>query len=97
MTEGEFARWYDAYPRHQDRDKAKKAYKAARQRGASTEALLAGAQRYREDPNREPAFTKYPATWLNNGSWQDEEPLPPRSPGEPAPQPKSVRERWADA
>ncbi len=39
--------------------------------------MLAGAQRLRDDPNREPAFTPHPTTWLNRDGWQDE-PCPPR-------------------
>lgn len=44
---------------------------------ASLDDILAGAERYRDDPNREGAFTQYPATWLNAEGWEDD-PLPPR-------------------
>ena len=44
---------------------------------ASLDDILAGAERYRDDPNREDAFTQYPATWLNAEGWEDD-PLPPR-------------------
>lgn len=87
VTKGEFARWWDAYPRHQGRDAAAKAYKAARQRGATTDELLAGAVRYAEDPNRESKFTAHPTTWLNQGRWSDD-PLPgddPRPAGKAEP------------
>lgn len=46
-------------------------------RKASLEDILAGAERYRDDPNREDAFTQYPATWLNAEGWEDD-PLPLR-------------------
>lgn len=46
-------------------------------RKASLDDILAGAERYRDDPNREDAFTQYPATWLNAEGWEDD-PLPPR-------------------
>ena len=44
---------------------------------ASLDDILAGAERYRDDPNREDAFTQYPATWLNAEGWEDD-PLPLR-------------------
>jgi hypothetical protein len=31
---------------------------------------------YRSDPKRDPDFTKYPATWLNNDSWENAAALP---------------------
>jgi hypothetical protein len=40
--------------------------------------IIAGALRYSTDPNREPAFTVHPATWLNQGRW-DDDPLPVRA------------------
>ena len=36
------------------------------------EVVLKGAQRYKSDPNREQAYTLYPATWLNGQRWLDE-------------------------
>ena len=41
--------------------------------------ILAGAIRYRDDPNRVDQFTKYAEGWLNADGWEDE-PLPPRQP-----------------
>lgn len=73
----DFTTWYDMYPRHESRAAAEIAYaKAKKKTGA--DALLAGAERYRDDPNREKQFTKLPATWLNQGCW-DDEPLPVRN------------------
>ncbi|QTF82140.1 RepA-like replication initiator [Arthrobacter phage Prairie] len=77
------ARDYDAfddfwavYPRRDDKKKARTAYAKAL-REASPSEILAGARRYAEDPNRDPAYTKYAATWLNAGAWANG-PLPPR-------------------
>lgn len=78
----EFPSWYGVYPRHDDRAKALAAFVRARKAGASLAALTSGARRYRDDPNRDPGFTKYPATWLNSESWLNG-PLPPRG-GKPA-------------
>ena len=44
---------------------------------ASLDDILAGAERYRDDPNREDVYTQYPATWLNAEGW-DDDPLPLR-------------------
>ena len=72
----QFAEWYSIYPRKADRQKALKAFRAALKK-TSFENLIAGAQRYRDDPNRDPQYTKMPATWLNAGSWENQ-PLPAR-------------------
>lgn len=46
--------------------------------------IIAGAVRYRDDPNRAEAFTAHPSSWLNQGRW-DDAPLPARaSPGRPS-------------
>lgn len=83
MTVEQFERWWAIYPRRESKLKARDSYKTARLRGATIEELESGARRYRDDPNRDPAFTKIPTTWLNQGCW-DDEPLPPR---EEAPKP----------
>lgn len=68
--EGEF---WPTYPRKKDKDAALRTYRRIVKRGeASPEELAAGAARYRDDPARKDEFTKYPATWLNAGSWRDE-------------------------
>lgn len=35
-------------------------------------AILAGAQRYADDPERTAKYTAHPTTWLNQGRWEDE-------------------------
>lgn len=77
----EFIDWYLEYPRKASKGMAEKAYAKAR-KIASAEELIEGAIRYREDPNREPSFTKLPATWLNGKCWEDG-PLPPRNASQP--------------
>jgi hypothetical protein len=72
----EFVLWYNAYPRKESRGAAEKAFPKAL-KAVGVEELIAGATRYRDDPNRDPAFTKLPATWLNSKCWEDG-PLPPR-------------------
>jgi len=79
-----FAALWERYPRKQARPRAEKAFKQAVDRareGGSVEdgakAIVNGAQRYRDDPNRDQAFTAMPATWLNDDRWNDP-PLPAR-------------------
>lgn len=72
----EFLDWYIDYPRKESRGTAEKAYEKAR-KIATQEQLIEGVIRYRDDPNREPSFTKLPATWLNGKCWEDG-PLPER-------------------
>ena len=66
-----FDEFWTAYPRKLDKAKAFRAFKSALKR-AKFEEILAGLLRYRNDPNRDPDFTKYPATWLNNDSWEND-------------------------
>jgi hypothetical protein len=91
--EAEFDQWYAIYPLHVGRGAALKAFKKARQ-SASLEALIAGAQRYREDPARKPDYTAHPSTWLNQERWQDEtDPAPGGGGGASSP----ARERYLEA
>lgn len=69
-----FKEFWKEYPRKLDRTKALKAFSSALNR-ANFEDILAGAIRYKNDPNRLDEFTKYPATWLNADAWENG-PLP---------------------
>ena len=71
-----FDQWWDKYPRKTSKPTAKKAYRKALDKTDGAK-LLAAAIAYRDDPNRVQAFTKHPATWLNQECWNDD-PLPPR-------------------
>jgi len=83
-----FNRFYEAFPRHQGKGAARKAYERAL--GKADEAtILAGAEQYRDDRNREAEFTCLPATWLNQERWADD-PLPWRGGNGQAPAPKEV-------
>lgn len=74
-----FEDFWAAYPRKTARLSAVKAWQKAI-KTADAAAIVAGARRYAEDPNREAKFTAYPATWLNAGRWEDEA-LPSSSSG----------------
>ena len=65
-----FDEFWNAYPRKLDKAKAFRAFKSALKR-TKFEDILAGVIAYRNDPARNPDFTKYPATWLNNDSWEN--------------------------
>lgn len=66
-----FELFWQSYPMKVGKTAAKTAFaKAMKQTDADT--IIAGVIRYRNDPNRDPAYTKHPATWLNAGCWDDE-------------------------
>lgn len=71
-----FEEFWQVYPLRVGKQKAKKAFAKALGEVAF-EDILAGAKRYKADPNRVEAFTKHPTTWLTSGGW-DDEPLPAR-------------------
>jgi hypothetical protein len=66
-----FESFWDEYPRKVDRAKAQRAFKAALNR-TSFDKIMAGVAAYKADPTRKPEFTKYPASWLNADSWENE-------------------------
>ncbi len=71
-----FDRVWEAFPAHYS---VVRAYQAWSEIGDEVDhaAILAGAERYRDDPNRTAAFTKHLATWLYDHGWKDP-PLPNR-------------------
>jgi hypothetical protein len=68
--EAQFEEFWNAYPRKLDKAKAFRAFKSALSR-AKFEDVLAGVLAYRNDPKRNPDFTKYPASWLSADSWEN--------------------------
>jgi hypothetical protein len=66
-----FDEFWKEYPRKLDKGAAFKAFRSA-MKNATFEQILGGAIAYANDPNRDPEFTKYPATWLNADSWENE-------------------------
>lgn len=65
-----FIEFWNAYPRKLDKAAAFRAFKSALKR-TKFEDILAGVVAYRNDPTRNPDFTKYPATWLNSDAWEN--------------------------
>jgi hypothetical protein len=72
-----FDQFWEWYPRKVGKEAAKKAWDKARTK-TDQQHILQGLENYRLDPNL-PAkeFIPHPATWLNEGRW-DDEPLPVR-------------------
>lgn len=71
-----FVDFWSVYPRREAKGEAAKAWAKATTK-ADPDEIIAAAVRYRDDPNRDPAYTAHPTTWLNQGRWEDD-PLPPR-------------------
>lgn len=69
-----FDQFWEVYPRKAAKAAAAKAWGKALL-SAPAEVIIAGADRYRLDPNREPQFTAHASTWLNQERWSDD-PLP---------------------
>jgi len=71
-----FDEFWTVYPRRTAKGAARTAYGRALARAPAAH-IIEGAARLRDDPNRDPAFTPHPTTWLNQDRW-DDDPLPPR-------------------
>lgn len=68
----EFSAFYLAYPRHEGRGQARRAYQSARAK-ASAETLLTAAQHAAKlYAATEKRFIPMPATWLNGERWADQ-------------------------
>lgn len=75
-SSGAFEAFWTAYPRKASKAAARRSFDKAL-RKTSADVLVQAAERYRDDPNRDPQYTAHASTWLNNERWLDE-PLPAR-------------------
>lgn len=75
--EHDFARFWAAFPCRVGKGQARKAWIRALTK-ADADTIVAGAERYRDDPTRKTDFTAHPTTWLNGERWTDEAARPPR-------------------
>lgn len=72
-TKRDFDDWYATYPRKANKVKALQAYKTARKKANQT-TLLADAKRAQSRfADTDEQFIPYPATWLNQECWLDED------------------------
>ena len=72
-----FEEFYKEYPRKGDKAKSFRSFQSALKR-ASFEDIMAGVIAYKNDPTRQPEFTRLPPTWLNNDSWENSAITPER-------------------
>jgi hypothetical protein len=96
----DFDSFFAVFPKKEQSDNARKAYAAAREAGATADAILAGAKRFAAHVEREKIplkFTALAKNWLADGCWKDQygEPeaevvLPPLHPSWPP----EVVKRW---
>lgn len=71
--QSDFQAFWALFPKRRDKRAAERAWRAAIKNGANPADIIAGAERYAaERKNQDARFTKYPATWLNAGAWEDE-------------------------
>lgn len=77
LNDAEFDEFWKTYPRRVGKEAAKVAWsKAAKKTDAGL--ILTAVRRYAEDPNLpDKKFIPHPATWLNQGRWDDEPCAPP--------------------
>ena len=75
--ERQFNLWWEFYPRKTAKLAARRAYEKAVAM-VGFKILFDGVERFAHDPNKPAAqFLPHPATWLNEGRW-DDEPYPER-------------------
>lgn len=70
-----FARFWEAYPRKVGKGEARKAWMKVVKSGVDLGQVIAGAERYRDDPQRKRKdieYTKHPGPWLNAERWTDQ-------------------------
>lgn len=93
-----FEEFWAAYPKKRDKAEAHRKWQIAR-RKVSQDCLISAAVAYRDDPQRDPNFTKDPPTWLHRGSWENQpEPAHRPSPnGKPTPGQNGAAARNAGA
>lgn len=70
----DFAKFWSVYPRKVGKGEARKAWLKLVKAGIDPADIIAGAERYRDDPKRQRSeieFTKHPGPWLNAERWTD--------------------------
>jgi hypothetical protein len=73
----EFENWYLAFPRHEGKGHAAKAYRKARKTKSAAFLLEHARKAAAKYAATEPNFIPMPATWLNGERWADQQ-APPR-------------------
>lgn len=76
-NDSDFNTFWEIYPLRKGKASAFARWCGAVAAGIPPQQIIDGALRYRNDPNRDDAFTKWPEGWLSGGRW-DDDPEPPR-------------------
>jgi hypothetical protein len=72
-----FTEFWNAYPRRQQKQDARKAWTQQRRKGAKPEQLITGAKGYAEycqQKGTDSSYNKLPASWLRAGGYDDHQP-----------------------
>lgn len=77
----EFSQFWEVYPLKRGKAAAYRKFVAAVESGVDAARIIAAATDYRNDPQRDPLYTKWPEGWLAAGRWDDdlEVAAPPRT------------------
>jgi len=67
-----FNHFWSVFPKKKGKPAAYAAWQKALSRGADPNVIIKAAERYRDDPSRNPDKTKYPQGWLNDERYADE-------------------------
>ncbi len=73
-----FNEFWDAYPRHEDKKNAKKAFDKLKPDADMLRLMLTSIDRWKQSDQWQEnngQFVPYPATWLNGERWKDEVPV----------------------
>jgi hypothetical protein len=98
-TDDGFATFWDAYPNHQNRAKALKAWKALHPSSALQDIILAAIADQQTWRQWREGFIPHPTTWLHGKRWDDERPADdrPSRPVVTGPPVAVSTETWAEA
>lgn len=89
-----FDAFWAAYPRHENRAKALKAWKALKPSPAMQEIILRAIADQRTWRQWREGFVPHPTTWLHGRRWDDERPADDRGPANRAP--VAVSDAWCE-
>ena len=67
-----FGHFWSVFPKKKGKPAAYAAWQKAMARGADPNVIIKAAERYRDDPSRDPGKTKYPQGWLSDERYADE-------------------------
>lgn len=94
FTTADFDAFWTAYPRKVGKAAARRKYETAVKSGVTPDLIAAGLKRYKaliRAAGTETQYIAHPATWLNQGRWDDEESDPNHDGYKPLVIPKEYR------